>query len=465
MTHPRRVLLAILLVSVALRVGAALYLGDQVVDLPGTADQLSYHNLAQRVLGGYGFTFSEPWWPLTAAGAPTAHWSYLYTFYLVAVYALFGPHPLAARLIQAVLVGVLHPYLTYRLARAGAPAHWPTSVPLLAAAWAALYGYFIYYAATLMTEPFYITAILAALWAAVALVDRAAAADRAPVRCKAAAGNEATARSEATVSHAGRRWAWGIPLGLTLAAAVLLRQLFLLCVPLIFLWIAVAARCSRRLRQMLPALGVAAALIVLAIVPFTLFNYARFGRVVLLNTNAGYAFFWGNHPIYGDRFISILPEGGPTYQDLIPSELRRFDEAALDQALLARAIDFIIADPARYLRLSLSRIPAYFMFWPDPDSGLVSNLTRVGSFGLSLPFMIYGLWRSLRAWAYQGGKARLAAPTLLLYLFVLTYTAIHLLTWALIRYRLPVDAVLILFAAFGLSDLATRVRIWRGAGE
>lgn len=457
MIHPRRVLFAILLVSVALRVGAALYLGDQVVDLPGTADQLSYHNLAQRVLGGYGFTFGEPWWPLTAAGAPTAHWSYLYTFYLVAVYALFGPHPLAARLIQAVLVGVLHPYLAYRLARASAPAHWPTTVPLLAAAWTALYGYFIYYAATLMTEPFYITAILAALWAAVALVDRAAAGNGAPAR------SEAAARRGATVPHAGRRWAWGVPLGLTLAAAVLLRQLFLLCVPLIFLWIAIVAQRARRLRQTLPALGVAAALIVFAIVPFTAFNYARFGRMVLLNTNAGYAFFWGNHPIYGDRFIPILPEGGPTYQDLIPRELRRLDEAALDQALLARAVGFIATDPARYLRLSLSRIPAYFMFWPDPDSGLVSNLTRVGSFGLALPFMIYGLWRSLRAWARQGWQARLAAPELLLYLFVLAYIVLHLLTWALIRYRLPVDAVLILFAALGLGDILARLSNRRGA--
>lgn len=437
----QRLLLVILLVSIALRVGAALYLGDQVVDLPGTADQLSYHNLAQRVLGGHGFTFGEPWWPLTAAGAPTAHWSYLYTFYLIAVYALFGPHPLAARLIQAVLVGALQPYLAYRLARASAPALEPTTVPLLAGAWTALYGYFIYYAATLMTEPFYITAILAALWAAIVLVERATAAggEAAPLR------------------------AWRILLGLTLAAAVLLRQLFLLCVPLIFLWIIVAAWRRQALRRALFPLGVAAALIVLAIAPFTAYNYARFGRFVLLNTNAGYAFFWGNHPIYGDRFIPILPEGGPTYLDLIPRELRRLDEAALDQALLARALDFIAADPARYLRLSLSRIPAYFIFWPDPDSGLISNLTRVGSFGLSLPFMAYGLWRSLRAWARQRWGARLAAPESLLYLFMLAYTVIHLLTWALIRYRLPVDAVLILFAALGLGDLSACLRDRRGA--
>jgi hypothetical protein len=32
------------------------------------------------------------------------------------------------------------------------------------------------------------------------------------------------------------------------------------------------------------------------------------------------------------------------------------------------------------------------------------------------------------------------------------YTLIHLLTWALIRYRLPVDSVLVLFAAIALEE-------------
>jgi hypothetical protein len=35
----------------------------------------------------------------------------------------------------------------------------------------------------------------------------------------------------------------------------------------------------------------------------------------------------------------------------------------------------------------------------------------------------------------------------------LIYTAIHLLSWALIRYRLPVDAVLLPFAAVGLAQV------------
>ena len=72
------------------------------------------------------------------------------------VYTIFGYHPLAARLIQAVLAGFLMPWLAYRLGRH----HFSPKVGLVAAGLVALYAYFIYYAATLMTETFYIIAIL-----------------------------------------------------------------------------------------------------------------------------------------------------------------------------------------------------------------------------------------------------------------------------------------------------------------
>jgi len=160
----RRWLAIIILVSVAGRLAAAASLGDHIQQLPGIFDEISYHTLATRLLGGHGFTFDQLWWPLTAAGTPTAHWSYLYTLWLAGLYALVGAHPLAARIAQAVVAGALMPYCTYRLAgrvllrprQPGQP-HWPA---LAAAAWTALYGYFIYYTAALMTEAFFMTGVL-----------------------------------------------------------------------------------------------------------------------------------------------------------------------------------------------------------------------------------------------------------------------------------------------------------------
>lgn len=418
----RHWLAVIIVVAVLLRLGAALYMGNQVTNLPGTFDQVSYDMLAQRVNGGFGFTVAADWWPATPAGEPTAHWSYLYTLYLAAIYAVVGYQPLIARLLQAVLAGLLMPWLTYRLGTR----HFNRTVGLVAAGLSAIFIYFVYYAAALMTETFYILGILWTL---------------------DVAGQLGQPQADASGS---RRFQW-LWLGLALSVTVLLRQVFLLFIPVLFCWLLWQSYRyqARSMLRMMGILAGATAIVVAMIIPWTIRNYRAFDTFVLLNTNAGFAFFWGNHPIHGYNFIAILPPDGPSYQDLIPPELRSLNEAKLDQALLKEGLGFVRDDPVRYVILSISRIKDYFKFWPSPESGLISNLSRVFSFGILLPFMLFGVIYYLRR--------SLTNETLLLYLFMVTYTGIHLLTWALIRYRLPVDAILLVFSAAAIVKLAELV--------
>jgi hypothetical protein len=273
-------------------------------------------------------------------------------------------------------------------------------------------------------------------------------------------------KQQQNTSHAGRLT---LLLGVALAITVLLRQVFLLFIPILFVWllwqryrsglanmdISAAKRnwfealWTKPMWQMMRILSGAALVLILAILPWTWRNYQVFGRFVLLNTNAGFAFFWGNHPIYGYNFTSILPNDGPSYYSLIPTELLSLNEADLEQALLRRGIGFVQDDPVRYVILSLSRIKDYFKFWPSADSGLISNLSRLLSFGIMWPFMAYGFFFHLRrSWHNE---------SLIIYLFIIFYTAIHLLTWALIRYRLPVDALLLPFAAYSLVALFNKI--------
>jgi 4-amino-4-deoxy-L-arabinose transferase-like glycosyltransferase len=418
----------IILISVLLRVAVAFAMGDTVVELPGIFDQISYHNLALRVLGGHGFSFGELWWPITPAGAPTAHWSFLYTLYLVVVYFLFGPNPLAGRILQAIIVGVVHPYITYRLGEK----LFSRNIGIIAAGITAVYVYFFYYDAALMTEPFYITAILFSVWSGIHLSENL------------------DPKQDIKL---------GLALGLSLGITLLLRQVFLLFLPFFFLWIWISR--FRRSRNLVPFIKrvpllstvLSVALIAACILPVTLYNYSRFHRFVLLNTNSGYAFFWGNNPIYGTKFIPILST--PEYREMIPQEVRHLDEAALDQELLKRGVQFVMKDPKRYILLSLSRIPPYFMFWYSSDSSMVSNISRIGSFGVFLPFMLYGLFLGIKK--NRGFWNLVFSPQGLLMLFVLVYSGVHILTWTLIRYRLPVDAVLIPFAGYALLDIAERM--------
>jgi hypothetical protein len=68
-----------------------------------------------------------------------------------------------------------------------------------------------------------------------------------------------------------------------------------------------------------------------------------------------------------------------------------------------------------------------------------------------LPFILYGLVLAIFNPYFVNRNS-------LLFLFVAFYTLLHILTWAMVRYRLPVDAVLIPFAALALLDIYARAR-------
>jgi hypothetical protein len=434
---PDRSLIAILALSVLLRVGVALYLGNVVDAPPLLTDQRSYHALAMRLLEGHGYSFDRSWYPFTPPDTPTAHWSFLYSLFVAAVYALFGPHPLAARLVQGVLGGALLPWMVYRLARVafrtgekkgkGDEGTEPprtslssllyTVVPLIAAAMAAVYGYFVLYAATLMAETFYIVVLLwsleIGLKVGILLRD---------------------GKNPSTLL--------ALQLGLSLGLAALLRQSILPWVPVLFAYLLWQAWRERQLRAVARPLAIAGLLLAACILPWTYRNTRVYGQFLLLNSNAGYAMYSAQHPIHGTRFREF--DAAP-----LPEDLPKGNEAAIDRALMRAGIRFALDEPGRYLLLTLSRVRAFFEFWPTPDTTLLHNVGRAGSFGLFLPLMLYGLYLVVR-------RPRLVVHSALLFLFVVFYTAMHLLTWAMVRYRLPVDAVLIPLAALGMLDLAQR---------
>jgi 4-amino-4-deoxy-L-arabinose transferase-like glycosyltransferase len=201
-TKSRSLLVLILLAAVLIRLAVAWMMGDQVSELPGIQDQVSYNALARSLLAGRGFSFDENWYPFTRENTPTAHWSFIYPLFLAGVYSITGCHPLAARIIQAMVGGALICLLVYLIGRRVAG----EETGLVGAALAAVYGYFIYYNAALMTETFFIVAILFSLYMSLEIKEK-------PVL-----------------------WRW-ILLGLALGLSALLRQTVLLFVPFLLLWL------------------------------------------------------------------------------------------------------------------------------------------------------------------------------------------------------------------------------------
>jgi hypothetical protein len=529
----RLILLAILALAVFLRVVVAFTLGDTV---PPGKDETSYFTLGVRVATGHGFSFDRPWYPFTPAETPTAHWSFLYALVVAAVYSVAGLHPLAVRLVSAVVSGLLLPWLTYRLAvrvtggrgqEADRRSLTPDScglTPVLAAFLSAVYLYFVLYGAMVQTEAFYICAVLWSLERALALT---------PPQPPDSGGSSGRAAPQPpTTGEPGSPHGWGVrgaTLGLSLGIATLLRQSILPWVVVLFAWLLWQAvrgsvgptgvlRADRppRLASPLPSQGepvlsvskegrgvgdnssnscnswrsgvlredrpqqvalpheianssnscnswqisvaslfIAGLVLLACIAPFTIRNTIVYGNFLLLNSNAGYAMYSAQHPMHGINFQEFA--AAPLPQDLANKGL---NEAQWDKELMRRGIGFVLAEPGRYALLSLSRIPDYFEFWPTADTTLLNNIGRVGSFGLFLPFMLYGLFLSVRRSPLRHSLIRPFAdsPFALLYLFIVFYSLLHILTWAMPRYRLPVDAVLLIFAAAGVTDLWNKMR-------
>jgi 4-amino-4-deoxy-L-arabinose transferase-like glycosyltransferase len=401
-------LVLILLVAVLVRLPIVFYMGDQVTVLPGIHDQVSYDTLARSLLAGQGYSFTKKWYPFTPANAPTAHWSFLYPLYLAGIYTLTGYHPLAARIFQSIAGGALICFLVYLIGRRVID----EGVGLGGAALAAVYGYFIYYNAALMTETFFIVFVLFSLYLSLEL------------------------KEKPTLG----RW---ILLGLGLGVASLLRQTLLLFVPFLLLWLFWELK-KRDVSWWYFTIPVV--VIILLIIPWTLRNYLVYHHFLLLNSNAGYALYTSNNPEMAASWSNDT-----VMQMDVPKELTGQNEAQLDRALTRKGLEFIVADPQRYLWLNLDKTREYFKFWPSRDSSRMSNLVRILSFGLYLPFMFLGGCLSLSRWR----------SFVVLYLFIVIHTAIYLLSWPGLRYRLPVDAVSMVFAGLALLKLARRLISWR----
>jgi hypothetical protein len=439
--HDKLLLRGILVISVLLRVGVALYLGNVVDAPPLMTDQRSYHALGVRLLGGHGFSFDIGWYPFTPADTPTAHWSFLYSLVVAGIYAIFGVQPLAVRLVQAIVGGVLLPLGVYKLARrifgadhaaearsrkwdplpSSAPptaaAPLAAATPLAAAAVAAVYGYFVLYAATMMTETLFIIVVLWSLTTALGIA-----------RCLAQQQNPPLSLV--------------LQLGLSLSLGTLLRQSILPWVPVLLAYLVWRGWRAGRTMNAARTVLLVGAMLIASILPWTYRNYRAYGQFLLLNSNSGFAMYSAQHPMHGTRFREF--EAAP-----VPQDWDRGNEAALDQQLMRLGIQFVLEDPGRYLLLSLSRLRAFVKFWPSPNTTLLHNIGRVGSFGLFLPLMLHGLYKVLR-------RPDLAQGSDLLFLFVVFYTLLHVLTWAMVRYRLPVDAALMPWAGLAVADLGRR---------
>lgn len=284
--------------------------------IPPTADGTFYHTIAGRIARGLGYTWLWPDGAVTNAG----HYPIGYPALVGAAYALAGPHPAAAMLVNALL-GSLAAVAAYRLVeRAGG-----RRAALAAGVLVALHPALLAYTPALMTEGVTASLVACAAWAA-----------------------SATAQA----ARPGRTWWWVVLTGVIVGAATLVRPQSLVLAP-VFGWLAAGARSSRSRSRLFrvgsAAVALAAALAVCA--PWTARNCLQMKRCALVSHNGGW-----------NLLIGTNEKGNGSWAELVaPPECREvFDEAEKDVCFGAAARRVIAEKPGPWLALAPKKLAATF---------------------------------------------------------------------------------------------------------
>ena len=276
---------------------------------------------------------SDAWWYVArgmelAAGegyhdgaSPTAFWPIGYPLFLAAVFFLFGPHVVAAQLVNLLLsCGVL--FLTYRLARR---IFHDEVAARLAVLLLTVYPNQIAYTGALLSE---MLATFVLLLACDVFIAR---------------------------PGPGRALVAGLLLG---CGALIKAQLLFLPGILLALY---GWRCWRSWRE-LGRIAVLAAIFALGmaaiVLPLTARNYLVFDRLVLISTNGGVTFLDGNNPeARGDHTPNNSLIAGAAFSVA--------DQVAADKRAYAIAVDWIKNNPDRFL--ALMPLKVWRLWAPDGD--------------------------------------------------------------------------------------------------
>lgn len=270
-----------------------------------------YHTIAGRIAAGQGYTWVWPDGVVTYA----AHYPVGYPALVGALYALFGPRPLAVMLFNA-LAGAASVVAVHRIA-----ATVSNRVGALSAALAvALHPALVFYTPALMTEG--VTAAFLSLLAWLALA------------CSLGSGRSFISRI--------------VLLGALFGLVTLLRPQLLILAP------AFGALAATRTRTRLFGAAVVTIVAVAVCLPWTLRNCSKMDGCTFVSANAGWNLLIGVSEGANGSFIAI--EGAR-----VPDECRSvFGEVSKDRCFLRAGLRKIVEDPLRAVSLVPQKLAATF---------------------------------------------------------------------------------------------------------
>ncbi len=375
-----------------------------------TVDNYYHHNWAQTIAGG------------NILGDTTYFRAPLYVLCLGTLYAIFGASLWVAR-IFGVAIGLLSIVASYMIGRR----IFDHRVGLIAAAIQAVYPTIIYFECELLVDPLFMLLLQLTVYKSLVWWETRKPADIAVT-------------------------------GLLLGLAAITRPTALIFFPLVVLLLLTSLESFRRAvsQLLLLVLGMA-----LAILPITVRNMAVAGDPVLISSQGGINLYIGNNDV-ADGISAVLPE--PMGFNWRIQQVAHVAETELGRSLkpgevssywYGRAIEWILENPADFLRLYLKKL--YFSF-SDRE---ISNNRNLAYFFDQVSFLrfnllSFGVLFSLTVIAFFLCLGRNPKGMFLMVL-IITYSIVSALFFFSSRFRLPLLPFYIILASASLYWISSRL--------
>jgi hypothetical protein len=241
---------------------------------------------------------------------------------------------------------------------------------------------------------------------------------------------------------------WLMSGGIVLGIAILVRPVSVAYTLAVIVWLLIV---TDGWKNRLSAIGgtILAATVIVA--PWSLRNWYVQGRFVLVSTQGGSELYKSNNPdatgvLANDQahFLNTLMHRYPKSHYL--------NEATRSDLFQKDALKFILENPVRFVELSFVR---FIQLWKvySPRVPLLNSIVVMVTFGVALPFFLIQITR--RGWR--------RGPEMLLLLIIVFHTAVHVVFTSAVRYRIPIEPLVIVLAIEGLAGLQVfRMSCWPG---
>lgn len=368
-------------------------------------DALDWNNLAFDIIhhGKFSSNYRGPVYPL----------------FLALIYSIFGYSVYAVRIIQSIL-GALTCLTAYYIGKKV----FNKNIGILAAGISCIYPYFIYYSADIMSE----TVLTFLLSLSILILFK---------------------------WHENINIKNSILYGIIIGITLLCKGTFLPFYMLSLCWMLFAVKHTKFYIK-LRSVFVVILFMFITLMPWIIRNYNQYNKFVLLGLG-GQSLWLANNP--DSIIIEMLPamninklsDNFTWYDAKKYAKILQLPAVEADKWFHDQAVDFIKTNPKIFIELSVRRFFHFWRLYPLIAS-FQNKIAAILTSGILLPLGWLGILLSFKVYYRK---------TVFLIMLLISISMIHTIFLSTIRYRVPVDLYMIIFASYTVQEIYKKYKLYQ----